>query len=340
MVQYIICVAYYYIYLGACAVAAGIKAAIAWAIANWQMALIILVIVAIVAALVWLSDGFVDACGIIVGVIMAAVSVIWNLFVTLLIYVIQSVILPFATAWQTFANFFGNLFVDPISSIIYMFEGLAQAVLSILQTIAKGIDAVFGSNLASAVQGWSESLGGKADALAAKYGNGKYDQKSDAVNKISQILNDVQGKMTWNTKDAYNTGYDWGASAGNWIVDKAGAIKDWASGALPSAGDYDFSGAYNTPDMGDLGDLGKDVGNIDDNTGRAADALELTQEDLEYLRKLAAMEWKKEFTTASINVDMTNYNTMNGDSDLDGIVTKLVDKLYDELDSVANGVYA
>ena len=52
------------------------------------------------------------------------------------------------------------------------------------------------------------------------------------------------------------------------------------------------------------------------------------------------MEWKKEFTTATIQVDMTNNNTLNGESDLDGIVTKLADKLYEELDSVANGVYS
>lgn len=332
--------AYLWVQNGIAAAHSGMAAFLAWLPVNWVLYLIIAVIVAVIVALIWLSDGFVDACGIIVGVIMAAVSVIWNLFVTLLIYVIQSIILPLATAWQTFANFFGNLFVDPIGAIIHMFEGLAQAVLSILQTIAKGIDSVFGSNLASAVQGWSKSLGGKADALAAKYGNGKYSQKSDAVNKISGILADVQGKMSWSTSDAYNTGYKWGASAGNWIVDKANGVKEFINGSIPGLGDYDLTGAYNTPGMGDLGDLGKDVGNIDDNTGRAADALELTQEDLEYLRKLAAMEWKKEFTTASINVDMKNYNTMNGESDLDGIVTKLVDKLYDELDSVANGVYA
>ena len=52
------------------------------------------------------------------------------------------------------------------------------------------------------------------------------------------------------------------------------------------------------------------------------------------------MEWKKEFTTATIKIDMTNNNTVNGDSDLDGIVTKLSDKLYEELSIVADGVYA
>ena len=65
-----------------------------------------------------------------------------------------------------------------------------------------------------------------------------------------------------------------------------------------------------------------------------------SEEDLEYLRRVADMEWKKEFTTASIVVDMTNNNQINGDSDLDGIVTRLADKLYEEMNVVANGVYA
>jgi hypothetical protein len=68
--------------------------------------------------------------------------------------------------------------------------------------------------------------------------------------------------------------------------------------------------------------------------------MDLTQEDMEYLRRVADMEWKKEFTTASITVDMSNYNTINGENDLDGIVTKLADKLYEEMDYMANGVYA
>ena len=52
------------------------------------------------------------------------------------------------------------------------------------------------------------------------------------------------------------------------------------------------------------------------------------------------MEWKKEYTTAAITVDMSNYNTINGEGDLDGIVTKLADKLYEEMDYLANGTYA
>ena len=90
----------------------------------------------------------------------------------------------------------------------------------------------------------------------------------------------------------------------------------------------------------DAANPNKDLKKIKDNTGKMADSMELTQEDLSYLRKVAEMEWKKEFTTAEISVNMNNNNTINGETDLDGIVTKLTDKLYEELASVADGVYA
>ena len=117
------------------------------------------------------------------------------------------------------------------------------------------------------------------------------------------------------------------------------------SGIFPNANDPANSvlGSYTLPSAdestGGLGDLGKKAGKTADNTGKIADSMELTQEDLEYLRRVADMEWKKEFTTANITVDMSNYNTINGENDLDGLVTKLTNKLYEELDSVANGVY-
>ena len=71
-----------------------------------------------------------------------------------------------------------------------------------------------------------------------------------------------------------------------------------------------------------------------------AKSMDLAEEDLKYLRELAEKEWKKEYTTANITVDMSNFNTINNDGDLDGIVTKLRDKLYEEMNSLADGVYA
>jgi hypothetical protein len=315
----------------------------------WPLTLIIAILAAIIIVLIWVADSFEDACGIIVGVITAAASIIWNIFVTLLTLIVRCVVSPLANAWDIFANFLGNLFVDPISTIIRCFETLGRTVLGILETIARGIDAVFGSNLTSAVQGWKDKLSSKSDELVERYGNGKYEQKSDVSGKIDKILNDVQDAALWNTFDAYNTGYDWGKSGGSWIKDKLSGLGDLFS--LENIGEklgLDFSDKtlggdlplnYDSPEDILGNSIPKDVGNIADNTADISDSMDLTNEDLDYLRRIADMEWKKEFTTANITVDMSNYNTINGENDLDGIVTKLADKLYDEMHSVANGVY-
>ena len=337
----------YYALLGAEALAAGIKAMIGWIAANWVLALIILAIVAVIAAVIWMADSFEDACGMIVGGIMAAISYVWNFFVTFLTAMLKQILLPLFQAWDNFANFFGNLFNDPIAAIIHNFEGLADTVLSILQTIASGIDAIFGSNLSATVQGWRDGLSSKADELAQRWGNGTYEEKSAMADKVDELITSISTDLLWNTSDAYNKGYDWGYSGASWVTDKLSSLKDGLGAmSLDSIGEklgLDFSDFGNFPGASDLSgaySVPEDLlSGIKDDTGDIKDSMELTAEDLEYLRKIAEMEWKKEYTTAEIKIDMSNYNTIEGDSDLDGIVTKLTDKLYEELASVANGVY-
>lgn len=275
------------------------------------------------------------------AVIYSVASILWNIIITLVITIIKHAISPLLVAWDNFANFFGNLFNDPVAAIIRCFEKLADSVLGILETIALGIDSIFGSNLASAVQGWRGGLSSMADKLVNKYGNGTYEEKSNVTDKVMGVLDSVQTTLLWDTSDAWNTGINHGAAAKDWV----NGLGDGLSGKLDGfsltdslgellgINDVVFPTSATSPLETDIGDISDGVSNIDDNT-------KLTADDLKYLRDVANMEWKKEFTTAEIHVEMNNSNTVNGESDLDGLVTKLTEKLYEELDAVANGVYA
>lgn len=65
--------------------------------------------------------------------------------------------------------------------------------------------------------------------------------------------------------------------------------------------------------------IGDGVGSIDDNTGKIKDSLDVTEEDLKYLRDIAEQEAINRFTTAEINVDMSGMqNTVNSGDDIDG----------------------
>lgn len=295
------------------------------------IAAIVLAVLAIIIAVVMLtSDSVEDGIGKIVGGITAAASVIWNIIITLVALIIKSAVLPLTNAWDTFANFLGNVFNDPVASIIHLFENMGHTVLSIIQTIANGIDAIFGSNLSAAVSGWQSGLSSAANSLADRYGNGTYQKKSEASKAVSDIIDGLQTTYSWDTSSAYQSGYNWDSNATTKIKDKLSGISDMAS--LGDTSNLNLN-------TDSIEDITSGVGNLDDTTKKISDKMDTTIEDLQYLRDLAELEWKKEYTVASINVDMTNNNTVNGTNDLDGIVTKLSDMLYQELNEVAEGVY-
>ena len=91
-------------------------------------------------------------------------------------------------------------------------------------------------------------------------------------------------------------------------------------------------------EMGGMGGMAKDAGRTADNTGRMADKLDASNEDLKKLRDMADRESINRFTTAKIKVDMTNHNNVSSNMDLDGIVGHLNSKLTEQMSIAAEGV--
>ena len=73
------------------------------------------------------------------------------------------------------------------------------------------------------------------------------------------------------------------------------------------------------------------------NTGKAAESLSATSEDLKYLRDIADREYVNRFTTAEIKVSMINNNNVNNNMDLDGVAEHLRAKIEEEMDAAAEG---
>jgi tape measure domain-containing protein len=280
---------------------------------------VIIAIVAVIAALNACGVSFSDMAGYAVGVILWLVSVIWNAVIGVINAIIQFV-------WNSFAN--------PLISIVEWilnvctggFDSFGEAVFNLLGQIISGflslgkvvtkiIDAIFGTN-------WTDGLN-RVQNMVLSYGK---NDKAITISREAPTIQSLTGGAVdrWASKDAYNTGFNWASNGVNSIGKN---LTNWDEKiGIGNAGAFD--------------DVAANTGDTAGNTGKMADSMELAAEDLELLYDLAEMEWKKEFTTANITVDMSNYNTFNDTSDWEGFAKKLYNGLVDEVNASANGVYA
>lgn len=67
--------------------------------------------------------------------------------------------------------------------------------------------------------------------------------------------------------------------------------------------------------------------------------MEISSEDLKYIRDMAEQDYINRFTTAEIVVNQTNNNTIKGKMDLDGITEHLRTALENQMNMTAEGVH-
>lgn len=286
---------------------------------TWILLIIIAVIAAIyaiVAAINRVTGSSISATGIIMGVLNTAVAFIWNLFLGLLDLVL-GIINFWVNKFVVFGNFLANVFKNPVSSVIYLFQGMADGVLGVLEKIASAMDFIFGSNMADTVAGWRSGLKSMADDAVEKYAP---DEAYNTVMDNLDLSAEGLGLDRMDYGDAYNAGYDYGSNINN----KSDVVADNPAGKGPST--YDLSGTK----------AGKDIGDTAANTAEVAKSVSDSTEELKYLRDVAEREVINRFTTAEIKVDMGGINNnVNSNVDLDGVVTYLEDKLNETLASTA-----
>ena len=249
---------------------------------TWIVLGIILVIAALyagVAVFNHFAGTSVSATGIICGALSAAGAFIWNLFLGLL-QLVFGVVEYWYNLFGAFANFFGNVFNDPIGAIIHLFGDLADNVLGVIEKIANAIDAVFGSNLASAVQGWRGTLSEMTDFAAKKFGNGQYEEKVKKLD-INSALDELGvGLDRISYKGAYNAGYNFGSNLGF-----SNPMNDITKGL---GTDLDSWNAMKGPgDLSNVNDSGanKKLSGISDKIDISNEHLEMLRESIYNIRR-------------------------------------------------------
>lgn len=272
------------------------------------MAIVLLIgiIYAVVAAVNNVTGQTISATGIImgalavagafvlnlaIGVINAIIQLVWTVFVTPFIGIIEFVL----NAANGGFNSFGGAVANLIGQIIGWFLNLGKVVTTI-------IDAIFGTN-------WTAGLESLQDTVTSWGKN----ENAITLDYEPPQLDRIQ------YSDAWNTGYDFGVGIENKVTDFF---------SFDSSG-FDYSGAL-TGTAGNTADTAA-------NTAKAANALDIAQEDLAYMKDIAERESINRYTTAEIVIHQNNENHIGSDLDLDGIMTGMTERIIEEVNISADG---
>lgn len=125
-------------------VIAGLAVAAAWAIANWQILLIIAIVIAIATALSELGISFVDVAATIISMFVYIGETVYNVIlfiINLFIFLGSLIINVFIGIWNaviTVAEAIANTFLMAVWAVKKAFATLAKAVLGAFASVADG----------------------------------------------------------------------------------------------------------------------------------------------------------------------------------------------------------
>lgn len=305
----------------------GLNAAIAACPVTWLIIAIIALIAIIFAVCSAIAkatgiaqSGFGVICGAVmaaaafilnlaIGIINAVIQCFWNMFVTPFLSIIEWILNVVNGGFDSFGGAVANL----IGNIISWFLSLGKVVTKI-------IDAIFGTD-------WTSGLTSLQDEVLS-WG------KNDNAITLDRTAPAIDGRFDYGT--AFAAGAEWGDGVSSKV---SGFFEGFLGGnELPDG--KDFLGEYDYSSILDNSGMAEDLNSISGNTDNISDALDVSQEDLKYLRDIAEQEAVNRFTTAEVTINQTNNNNIASDMDLDGVLNGLDNAMGEAIDIMTEGAHA
>ena len=285
---------------------------ITWIIAG--IALVIAAIYGVVAVFNKITGKAVSATGIIVGVFYWMGGLIYNIIAATWNKLAQTFVSIYNLG-VSIAEFFANVFKHPIRAVAHLFVNFINFLIDKVKFLGSIIDTICGTNVVGRLETVQTAIG---DWVNEKVGGNEITLKRmDAT----QVMMDRVG-----LKDMYNKGYEKGANFSLFGKNAETGIDT----------NTEFGNSTN-PEVAKSNDLLK---NIDKNTKKAGDMLDLSHDEISYLRDLAEREAINRFTTAEVKVDVGGITQHVASAlDLDDIVDYMTNKMEEGIAIAAEGSY-
>lgn len=369
--------------LGVAAISAAVKSTLAWVSACGPILLVIALIGVLTYAL--LSVGFTieEIIGGALGTVLFLLAGIWDIIAvvgmavlgiisaisigmiaigTVFILIVQGIIQCILWAIREIAGFFmwleaiwshamirlGDAVEDVTHGFGVAWWGLRKIVFEVLDAIAKGIDFIFGSNLASGLEQWGVDLNAEYEALVktheesnqasnnavdkvwADYEANKEAMRSNPEWDLSDNMLDVLSgstKLINGIMDANNAGQ---AFLEGSIVDPLKAFDSgytFGSGLIDSLGDTNFGLPKNSVlDQFNPGEIKINGGYLDS----IKSDVSINDEDLKLLRDMAARDYLLQLQTITPVAKVT-FGDVRETADVNKIVEVIEDMVEQQM---------
>lgn len=291
---------------------------------------IILLIIAVIAAIFAVCNAIAKMTGVAnsgFGVITGGINVVIQFFKNLGLSV-ANIALGIGNAIAALASNMMTAFHNAICSVQSWFYNLLSTALSVIEGICAALNKL--PFVEFDYSGISSAADDYASKAAEAAGN-KEDYKSigDAFNEGMSTFDTFQDGWA---ADAFNAGASWGDG-----------VADKVSGMF-SMDNIDLTGGVDTSMLSNdfannAAQTAANTADTADSAGRIADSVDISKENLKYLRDIAETEAINRFTTAEIEVTMNNNNTVSSDIDIDGMVDHLSAGVLEAMEQAAEGVH-
>lgn len=291
---------------------------------------IILLIIAVIAAIFAVCNAIAKMTGVAnsgFGVITGGINVVIQFFKNLGLSV-ANIALGIGNAIAALGSNIMTAFHNAICSVQAWWYDLLSTCLSVIESICAAL------NKLPFVEFDYSGISNAADDYAAKAAEAAGNKED--YTSISDAFND--GFSTFDTfqdgwaADAFNAGASWGDG-----------VADKVSGMF-SMDNIDLTGGVDTSMLSNdfannAAQTAANTADTADSAGRIADSVDISKENLKYLRDIAETEAINRFTTAEIEVTMNNNNTVSSDMDIDGMVDHLSAGVLEAMEQAAEGVH-
>ncbi len=302
---------------------------------------------------------------------MYACPIVWIIMLIIALIAIIFAVCSAIAKLTGVANSGFGVITGGINVVIQFFKNLGLTVANIALGIGNAI-AALGSNIMTAfhnaicsVQAWwydllSTCLSVIESICAAlnklPFVEFDYSGISNAADDYAAKAAEAAGNKEDYTSisDAFNDGFStFDTFQDGWAADAFDAGASWGDGVADAVSNFSLSDVFGGTDIPNVDDytsgfndaiansgVGDNLGSIADDTGAIKDNMDITQEDLKYLRDIAEQKAVNRYTVAEINIDQSGMqNNISSGDDIDGFMTKLTDSVNEAVDNMTEGVH-